>query len=243
MAQTWMDLLFAHWSIEPEVLRRVVPAQLPLDTFDGRAWIGVTPFAVRNLRLRPSPPVPYLSAFPEINVRTYVTVNSKPGIYFFSLDAASRLAVATARRAYRLPYFQARMSQSRNADRIRFTSRRIIGHEAPAPAEFAVNYRPVGDPFNAADGSLEHWLTERYCLYTFDDQRRVQRAEIHHPPWPLQHAEADIDVNTMPAELAIDLPDKPLVHYAHRQDVVFWTLRPCRDEPTHPPPAPTKYSR
>src|SRR5215218_1255947 len=104
MAQTWTDLLFAHWSVEPQALRDVVPPQLPLDTFDGKAYVGVTPFGVRNMRLRLSPAVPLLSAFAEINVRTYVTVDAKPGIYFFSLDAASRLAVATARRAYRLPY-------------------------------------------------------------------------------------------------------------------------------------------
>ncbi len=236
MAQTWMDLLFAHWSVAPEILRGVVPPQLPLDTFDGRAWIGVTPFAVRNLRLRPSPAVPFLSAFPEINVRTYVTVDGKPGIYFFSLDAASRLAVAAARSAYRLPYFHARISIARDQAGIHYTSRRV-GDEAPAPADFRGCYRPVGDTFNASRGSLEHWLTERYCLYTFDDQRRVQRADIHHPPWPLQHAEADIDVNTMTAEIAVDLAGKPLLHYAHRQDVVFWTLRPCADDETSEQPA------
>ena len=103
MAQTWTDLLFAHWSVAPATLERAVPTQLPLDTFDGRAWIGITPFAVRNTRLRPTLPVPFVSAFPELNVRTYVTVGGKPGIFFFSLDADSMLAVAAARRAYRLP--------------------------------------------------------------------------------------------------------------------------------------------
>jgi uncharacterized protein YqjF (DUF2071 family) len=231
MAQTWTDLLFAHWSVAPEMLRSVVPVQLPLDTFDGRAWVGVTPFGVRNLRLRVAPPVPFLSAFPEINVRTYVTVDGKPGIYFFSLDAGSSLAVAAARHTYRLPYFRARMSIARDADDIRFTSRRTA-HEAPTRAEFRARYAPVGDPFHAPNGSLDQWLTERYCLYTFDEHRRVQRADIHHPPWPLQRAEADIDRNTMTAEIALDLPDEPLLHYARRQDVVFWTLQPCAEETT-----------
>jgi uncharacterized protein YqjF (DUF2071 family) len=228
MAQTWTDLLFAHWSVPPQVLRTVVPAQLPLDTFDGRAWIGVTPFGVRNLRLRIAPAVPFLSSFAEINVRTYVTVEDKPGIYFFSLDAASPLAVAAARHTYRLPYFRAQMSIARDAGGVRFTSRRT-GDDAPVHADFRGRYAPVGDTFHAQGGSLEHWLTERYCLYTFDEQRRVQRADIQHPPWPLQRAEADIDLNTMTAEIAVDLPGEPLLHYARRQDVVFWTLRRSGD--------------
>jgi uncharacterized protein YqjF (DUF2071 family) len=231
MAQTWTDLLFAHWSVDPEILRRVVPAQLPLDSFHGRAYVGVTPFAVRNLRLRRTPAVPFLSAFSEINVRMYVTVNGKPGIYFFSLDADSSLAVATARRAYRLPYFRARMSIAHATDDIHFTSQRI-GREAPARADFRGHYRPNGNVFRAHSGSLEHWLTERYCLYTFNEQRHVLRADIHHPPWPLQHAEGDIGLNTMTAEIAVDLQDAPLLHYAHRQDVVFWTIQPSSHEST-----------
>jgi uncharacterized protein YqjF (DUF2071 family) len=229
MAQTWTDLLFAHWSVAPEILRAVVPAQLPLDTIDGRAWVGITPFGVRNLRLRAAPSVPFLSTFPEINVRTYVTVGGKPGIFFFSLDAGSSLAVTAARHAYRLPYFRAHMAIARDAADVRFTSRRI-GQEAPARADFRGRYAPVEETFHAAPGSLEHWLTERYCLYTFDEQRRVQRADIHHPPWPLQRAEAEIDVNTMTAEIAIDLSGRPLLHYSQRQDVVFWTLRSCAEE-------------
>jgi uncharacterized protein YqjF (DUF2071 family) len=237
MAQTWTDLLFAHWAVAPESLRRVLPQQLPLDTFDGQAWIGVTPFGVRNLRLRPAPPVPCLSAFPEINVRTYVTVGGKPGIYFFSLDAGSSLAVTAARRAYRLPYFRAQMSIVRDEDHIHFMSRRT-GQDAPARAEFRGRYRPVGDTFIPPSGSLDHWLTERYCLYTFDERRRILRADIHHPPWPLQRADADIDVNTMTTEIAMDLRGEPLLHYARRQDVVFWTLQPCADDPTASHPTP-----
>jgi uncharacterized protein YqjF (DUF2071 family) len=223
MGQTWTDLLFAHWSVAPAALEAVIPPQLALDAFDGRAWIGVTPFGVRNVRARATPPVPFVSAFPEINVRTYVSVAGRPGIYFFSLDAASSLAVCTARRAYRLPYFHAHMSIARDQRDVRFVSRRV-GGEAPAPAEFRGRYRPTGAPVRARAGTLEYWLTERYCLYTFDDEGHVLRADIHHPPWPLQPADADIDVNTMTAEIAIELDDEPLLHYAHRQDVVFWTL-------------------
>jgi uncharacterized protein len=159
-----------------------VPPPLTLDTFDGRAWIGVTPFAVRNLRVRLTMPVPMLSSFPEINVRTYVTVDDKPGIYFLSLDAASSLAVAAARRLSRLPHFRARMTIDRAPGTIRYQSERIDPH-APAPAAFGASYHPSGEPFQAPPGTLEHWLTERYCLYTLDETGRPLRGEIHHPPW------------------------------------------------------------
>src|SRR3954465_15281844 len=175
MGQTWRELLFAHWDVAPATLRRAVPAQLELDTFDGRAWIAVTPFVVRNLRVRPTLPRPVVSGFPGINGPTSGTLDARPGIYFFSLDADSALAVAAARRAYRLPYFRAEMSaQCRNGD-VSYASRRV-GEEAPSPAAFRAGYRPIGQPFQAKRGSLEHWLTERYCLYTLDDQARPQRA-------------------------------------------------------------------
>lgn len=174
MGQTWMDVLFAPWSVEPAELEDVVPPPLALDTFENRAWIGITPFVVRNLRLRPGWPVPCFSAFGEINVRTYVTVAGKPGIYFLSLDAASRLAVAVARRWYRLPYFRASISADRREHTIRYRSDRL-GHEGP-PAHFSAEYGPAGDVFQALPGTLEHFLAERYCLYTFDDRRRVLRA-------------------------------------------------------------------
>jgi uncharacterized protein YqjF (DUF2071 family) len=226
MGQTWTELLFAHWSVAPEALEAVVPAELPLDTFDGRAWIGVTPFRVRNLRLRATFPVPVLSSFGEINVRTYVNVQEKPGVYFFSLDAATALGVAAARRFYRLPYFRARMAIERDEREVRYASERESS-DAPAPAAFRGRYRPVGEVFRASPGSLDYWLIERYCLYTLDDRRRVLRTEIHHPPWRLQSAEADIAANTMAAEVGLELDDEPLLHYAERQDVVFWTLEPA----------------
>jgi uncharacterized protein YqjF (DUF2071 family) len=230
MAQTWVDLLFAHWRVAPELLSRLVPPQLPLDTFEGSAWVGITPFEVRNLRLRPTLPLPALSSFPEINVRTYVTVAGKPGIYFFSLDADSAWAVAAARRLYRLPYFRARMAIERPGRTVSYRSeRRLAGRSAPAPS-FRATYRPLraadrrGAPNHASD-PLASWLTERYCLYTLDDRLRVLRGEIHHPLWPLEAAEAEIEHNTMAEPLGLDLRGPPLLHYARRQDVVFWSLQ------------------
>jgi uncharacterized protein YqjF (DUF2071 family) len=207
MGQTWERLLFAHWRVDPDVLRRAVPPELALDLADGEAWLGITPFEVRGLRLRGMPPLPALSRFPELNVRTYVTLDGRPGIWFFSLDAGSRAAVAAARATYRLPYFHADMTIAPAGDSTAYRSDR-------GAARFAARYRGGGP----ASGTLARWLTERYCLYTVD-RGRVLRAEIHHPPWPLQTAEAEIERNTM---TDVELPGAPLLHYAARQDVVIW---------------------
>jgi uncharacterized protein len=215
--QTWRDLLFAHWAVPEDELRGAVPDVLPIDTFDGQAWIGLTPFEVTGLRLRGTVLPPALARFPEINVRTYTTLDGRPGIHFFSLDAASWAAVAGARATYRLPYFRSRMAIERAGDTVRYEAARAGG-----TARLRVRYGPVGDVFHAAPGTLEHFLTERYCLYTVVDGN-VQRAEIHHPPWPLQLAQARIEENTMAQAAGVRLPaDPPVLHYAARQDVVIW---------------------
>src|SRR5687768_3312340 len=164
MAQTWENLLFAHWRVPPEALRRLLPEAIPLDLWEGSAYVGVTPFRVGALRLRGTPHLGGLTAFPELNVRTYTTLDGKPGIWFMSLDAANPLAVAAARRAYRLPYFRAEMEIRVRGEWIRYQSRRVSSDGQPA--ELAGRYRPVGAPIPPGQGSLEHWLTERYCLYT-----------------------------------------------------------------------------
>jgi uncharacterized protein YqjF (DUF2071 family) len=222
MGQSWENLLFAHWRVAAEDLRRLVPPELPLDLIEGSAWVGVTPFEVRGLRPRGVPPPPVLSHFPELNVRTYVTLDRRPGIYFFSLDAASGPAVAVARRLYRLPYFRARMRVTEARGWLRYASERT--DRVGPPAAFAARYRPTGEVFRPSPGTLAHALTERYCLYTLDSRRQVRRADIHHPPWPLQTAEAEIERNTMAAGLPVALADPPLLHFARRQDVVFWPL-------------------
>jgi uncharacterized protein YqjF (DUF2071 family) len=224
MGQTWTDLLFAHWRVDPAELAAVVPRQLPLDTWEGGAWIGVTPFRVEGLRLRGTLPVPVLSSFPELNVRTYVTVDGKPGIYFLSLDAASRAAVHAARRGYRLPYCHAAMSIADGAPGITYSSTRLSG-DGP-PARFEAAYGPIGEQLPIDDSSLERWLTERYCLYTLNANRRVQRGDIHHPPWPLHEGWAEIETNTMTIPLGIELSGEPLLHFSPRQDVAIWPLRP-----------------
>jgi uncharacterized protein YqjF (DUF2071 family) len=221
MGQTWRSLLFMHWPVAADQLRAVVPDQLVLDEAEGSSWVGITPFGVSGLRLRGTLPLPGISTFPELNVRTYVTAGGKPGIYFFSLDAARQSAVSAARRAYRLPYFRAQMSRDRRGEEITFRSRRSSS-DGPT-AELELSYQPVGASFTASPGSLEGFLTERYCLYTFDDSGLL-RAEIHHRPWRLQEAQAHITRNTMTTGLGIPLKGSPLCHLAERQDVLLWGL-------------------
>jgi uncharacterized protein YqjF (DUF2071 family) len=223
MGQTWNELLFAHWPVDPDALRPHVPAQIPIDTFEGSAWIGVTPFVVSGMRARLTLPAPGVAHFPEINVRTYATVDGKPGIWFFSLDTPNRAAVETARRVYRLPYFPSRIDVGRDGKRIHYRSERKQANAPPASIE--LEYAPRGHVYTAAPGSFEHFACERYCLYTLDDRERVLRGDIHHPPWPLQQAEAEIGHNEMGAEVGLDLDGDPILHFAKQQDVVFWLNR------------------
>ncbi len=227
MGQTWISLLFAHWRVPTPALEAVVPAQLQIDTYDSSAWIGVTPFLVRGLRLRGTTPLPRLSSFPEINVRTYVTVDGKPGIYFLSLDADSHAAVTAARRSYRLPYFHSRISTSSEGDSFRFDSMRTSS-DGP-PAYFDARYGPEGGPMAIRDGSLERWLTERYCLFTLDERQRTLWGEIHHPPWSLRPAWAEIETNTMTSPFGIALEGEPLLHFSGSQDVALWPLSSSSD--------------
>lgn len=229
MRQTWHDLLFAHWPIALPELRPLVPAGLQVDLHEGQAWIGVVPFWMSGIRRRWWPPLPGLTGFPEINVRTYVTRDGKPGVYFFSLDAAHRFAVAAARRWYYLNYFYARVAARHEDGWVRYRSART---ERAAPAaEFRARYRPAGQVIFAQRGGLPHWLTERYCLYAADGQGRIYRGEIHHAPWPLQAAEAEIEANTMAQPLGLPLSKTPpLLHFAKRMETVVWPVEVLEGE-------------
>jgi uncharacterized protein YqjF (DUF2071 family) len=226
MQQKWHDLLFMHWSIPPADIRPLIPEKLELETYNGSAWVGVVPFRMSGVRLRGTPAVPGLSAFPELNVRTYVRVQGKPGVWFFGLEADNALAVATARRWFHLPYFRAHMSCDQAGERIEYRSHRVH-RDAPA-ADFRGVYTPVGTVFRALPGTLEHFLTERYCLYAAA-QGRIFRGEIDHAPWPLQPAEAEIEVNTMAESHGIRLLDtRPLLYFARLQEVKIWAIRPLQ---------------
>jgi uncharacterized protein len=220
MAQTWEELLFAHWPVEAEVVRQLLPDGLTVDEYDGSAWLGITPFEISGLRLRGTWPVPRASRFPELNVRTYVTAEDKPGIWFFSLDTSSRLAVEAARRLFRLPYCHARLSLERRGDRIECDNTRSGDERMHL---FSASYASAGDVFEPESGSLEHFLTERYCLYAAGEQG-IHRAEIHHLPWRIRLAEASIALNTMTPD-RLELPSaEPLCHLAEPQHVVIWPL-------------------
>jgi uncharacterized protein YqjF (DUF2071 family) len=224
MTQTWNELLFAHWPVSPELLKPFLPDNLELDTYNNQAWIGVVPFTMTNIRLRGLPQIPFTSAFHELNVRTYVKVGNKCGVYFFSLDAAHRLAVEVARILFHLPYRYAHMKmQVSTGQSIHYENER---HDRRAnPAQFLADYRPVSSPFYAEKGTLVHWLTERYCLYTTNPSGRIMRGDIHHKPWLLQDAEADIAINTMITSVGLTQPvGEPLLHYSSRLKVLIWGL-------------------
>ncbi len=220
MAQSWHTLLFAHWRVPLDTLRPLIPAALEIDTYNGEAWVGVVPFRMSDIRFHGLPLLPYVSAFAELNVRTYVIRDGKPGVWFFSLDAANPLAVEVARGSFHLPYFNARMRVERNGDSIRYDSRRT--DRRTTAGEFRGVYRPASPVFRSEARSLDAWLTERYCLYAAQGDR-LWRADIHHAPWPLQPAEAEIDVNTVADEAGVQLSGPPLLHYAERLDVLAWS--------------------
>jgi uncharacterized protein len=222
MTQTWHDLLFAHWPVSVGALRDKVPASFPIDRFENQAWLGIVPFYMTNVAPRFVPALPWLSSFAEMNVRTYVTVGGKPGVFFFSLDAANPVAVGAARTLLRLPYFTASMEVETRNGYVHYASRRPTAQGAQA--EFVARYGATGPAVFPEPGTLEHFLTERYCLYAVDHGNHPYRLEIHHPPWPLQSAEAEISTNTMAVAAGLRLPSMaPLLHFSKRQDMVAWS--------------------
>lgn len=232
---TWHMLLFMHWRTPADALRQRIPARLSIDTFDGSAWIAIVPFHMRHVYPSLAPvDVPKLSAFVELNVRTYVTLDGQPGVWFFSLDAESKIAVRVARRLFHLPYMDAEMRcellpqpNSRSlGEEVNYTSHRT--HEGAPAAELAVRYQPCGPTFAAAPGSLEDFLTARYCLYSADPHGNLYRGEIDHAPWPLQPAKCEIACNTMTEQIGVALPNQPPhLLFAHQLDVVAWPLQKC----------------
>ncbi len=223
MYQEWHELLFAHWAVPFEAVRPLVPEGLLLDTFDGKAWVGVVPFYIHDLHARLTPPIPGTSDFPEMNVRTYVTRDSVPGVWFFSLDAGNPLAVAAARALFHLPYYNADMTVVTEEETTYYQSHRT--HSGAPEADFVGSYAPTGEEFNADKESLEYFLTERYCLYSQDSRGALYRCDIHHPPWPLQPAQADIQRNTTADAAGIRLPDDaPLLHFSTVQRMVVYPI-------------------
>lgn len=223
MRQNWGKLLFMHWRIDEELLRPLIPAPLVIDTFDGAAWIGVIPFTMWGIRASFLPPIPGTSAFHELNVRTYVHFNGVPGVWFFSLDAANKLAVWGARKFYYLPYYNAAMSLAQTGNTIHYSSRREDKRGAQATLNTSWSIGDVLAP--SQPDSVEFFLTERYCLYSEHDGR-VHQARIHHKHWPLKSASLISNDSTMIESLGLPTPKgEPLLHYAEEISVDIWPLK------------------
>lgn len=219
--QSWTDILFAHYPIKLEVLHKLVPEVLPLDSFNGMGWISVVPFYMSCIRLRGMPVVPGTAHFPGLNIRTYVTLNGKPGVYFFSLDAANPLAVKLAKTFYHLPYLYANMMMKQNGSIIDFESTRRRDHGV----KLVCKYRPVSDPYYAKKGSFDEWMSERYCFYTLNNKGLPFRCDILHEPWKLQNAEAEFSYNTILSEQGIQVEsDQPIIHFSKKLEVRAWPL-------------------
>lgn len=222
MEQIWNDVLFAHWPVPAEIMEKHIPSQLTLDTFKGEAWIGIVPFWISRMRVRGLPALPMMKSMNELNVRTYVEYGGKKGVYFFSLDADNFLAVTGARMLYFLPYMNAEMKVDKTEGLINYESRRK--NENKESVQFKVQYKPASSPFNAQAGSLDEWLTERYCLWVTKGEE-VFRGDIHHTKWQLHEASCSIYENTM----ASFLPDnyftnEPILHYSPQKHAYFWPL-------------------
>ena len=237
MTQRWNDLLFAHWPLPAAEITRLIPEGLVVDTFDGSAWVGVVPFWMDKVRFRGIPAIPGASRFPELNLRTYVRERhtNTPGVYFFSLDAANPFAVSAARMFFHLPYYWAHMKVESPSEReVLYSSERLLTRR---PASLRVRYRSLGQP--CLKGGLEAFLTERYALFNYRRGGGLGRVNIHHLPWPLELAEADFEINDLPAAHGIRLPaTKPLLQYSRELVVYIWALERIPLRATHPAAAP-----
>ena len=219
--QEWSNLLFAHWPAPVDVIRRLVPDRLEIELWEDTAWLGITAFCIRGARLRGTPALPLLSTFPEVDVRTYVRLGDRPGVFFLSLHAPNPVIAAAARLVYHMPYVGAAVTCEVEGDTVRLRSCRE--EAGGTPTEWDAAYRPTSEPFEAQPGTRDHFLIDRWALYTEDGEGRLYRAEIHRPPWQVQHAEAEILKNTLAEAHGIRLPEQePLLHFSRGVDARIW---------------------
>ena len=214
--QSWLDLAFIHYPVAPDVLHAQLPPGVDLQQFNGSAWVGLVPFRMAGVMRRPLPSFPPFSSFPELNLRTYVEVGGRPGVWFFSLDTSCWPVVMGGRHIYNLPYHSARMAMSPWGGGTKFSSVRAKGD-----VHFRARYAPSGKPVIAKAGTFEHWATERYCLYAHSQKQGVSRVEVHHAPWCLQSADVRIEENSVLEAAGIKpLRDSPICHYSKGVHVI-----------------------
>jgi uncharacterized protein YqjF (DUF2071 family) len=232
--QNWLHLLFLHWEVPADELQRLLPPELTVDTFEGKAYIGLVPFTMTGVRPTGVPALPWISSFHEINVRTYVhRKGADPGVWFFSLDASSPIAVAAARAAYKLSYFFAEIEFSATTaamPEITFRSHREDPRGA-MPAHAHIRYSPIEGPIlKPAPGSLEFFLVERYILYSMDEAHRLYRARVHHQPYPIRRADvAELDETLIWASGIKRSDAYPIRHYASEVNVKIYGLEQISD--------------
>jgi uncharacterized protein YqjF (DUF2071 family) len=218
MTQEWHDVVFLHWPVRAEWVQPHLPAELELDLYDEVAWIGIVLFEAKGTRLRLAPPIPGVRSYLELNVRTYVKYKGRSGVYFFSLDADSPLAVKTANAGGFLPYRHARMKMAKQQGKCLFKSRRIHNHSFPEA--LSLTYQVASNPIPRT--LFEYWSTERYCLWT-KPKKQLFRVDIDHTPWKLRYIKGEIHQNTMASFLPKNLHlERPLAHWGGWKKVRFF---------------------
>ena len=224
LSQVWNNLLFIHWRMDLGQVRQVVPEPLEIDTFNGEAWIAIVPFDMKGVTFYGLPPISKLSDFPEINVRTYVKFDNKPGVWFFSLDVPSKLAVWSARTFFHLPYRYAEVDVTEQGERIHYQ------HKMNDNIEFEAYYHPT-DPADAKTDSFETWATERYCLYCQSKAGHIYRTEVQHPKWPLYKAELNLVSNRLLKNWHVG-EQHPSVLFSKHIDVLAYTPERIKTQAT-----------
>jgi uncharacterized protein YqjF (DUF2071 family) len=223
--QRWRHLLFLHWEVPASAVQALIPPELDVDTFEGRAYVGVVPFTMRDVSPWWSPSVPGISNFDELNVRTYVHYKgSEPGVWFFSLEAASTIAVAAARAGWSLPYHRAKMRLSVRGNEVEYSSRRRF--PGPTPADFECRYS-IGESIGSAEpGTFEHFLAERYILYA-KSSKALRIGRVHHKPYPLHRASVHEVRESMVRSTGLPQPSgEPHALYSPGVDVDVFALKP-----------------
>lgn len=227
MRQNWSNIFFTHWPIKPEILRPFIPNSLQIDTYNQYAWVGIVLFVMGGIYPRGLNSLSILPPFPEINVRTYVIYDDKPGIYFLSIDVGDWASYTIAKRWFHLPYYSSHVSYQKDNQTFQFRSRRK--GRPNSSISFNGKYFPLPEIYFPREGTLDNWLIERYCLYSRDQRGNLYCGEIHHHPWPLQQAKSEIHMNTLLSPFNIDPNEvEPISHYSKGVDSLIWNIKKVR---------------